>query len=127
MYVTPSSLFLFTSFPCILRIPTDAQYQANILISDHGEPLLCDFGLAVILEDLAQMPISSLLQDAGNPRWMAPELLIGEQQVSTASDIWALGMVLLEVRLYSSSEEIYIYQSHTGSYGVDNELRYSVP
>lgn len=72
--------------------------QANVLISDTGEPLLCDFGLAVILEDLAQMPISSLLQEAGNPRWMAPELFVGEQQMSTASDIWALGMVFSEVR-----------------------------
>ncbi|EJD04727.1 kinase-like protein [Fomitiporia mediterranea MF3/22] len=72
---------------------------ANVLISNSGEPLLCDFGLAVIIEDLAQMPISSVLQDAGNPRWMAPELFVGEQQasISTASDIWALGMVFLEI------------------------------
>ncbi|EJD04732.1 kinase-like protein [Fomitiporia mediterranea MF3/22] len=71
----------------------------NVLISNSGEPLLCDFGLAIILEDLTQMPISSLLQDAGNPRWMAPELFVGEQQasISTASDVWALGMVFLEI------------------------------
>ncbi|TDL28706.1 kinase-like protein [Rickenella mellea] len=70
---------------------------ANILISDKGEPLLTDFGLAVILEDLSKMPISSVLQDSGNPRWMAPELFVEDNLVSKQSDIWAFGMVVLEV------------------------------
>ena len=70
---------------------------ANVLIGDSGEPLLCDFGLAVIVEDLVNMPISSALQGSGNPRWMAPELLIGEDMVSTQSDVWSLGMLMLEV------------------------------
>lgn len=69
----------------------------NVLVGDDGEALLCDFGLAVIIEDLTKMPISSALKDSGNPRWMAPELLIGENTVSQQSDIWALGMVMLEV------------------------------
>lgn len=69
----------------------------NVLIGDDGQPLLCDFGLAVIVEDLANMPISSALQGSGNPRWMAPELLIGEEIVSPQSDIWSLGMVMLEI------------------------------
>ena len=70
-----------------------------MLISDEIVPLLCDFGLAVIVENLEQLPISSVLRDAGHPRWMAPELFVGDQQVlTTASDVWALGMVLLEVR-----------------------------
>jgi len=43
------------------------------------------------------MPISSALQGSGNPRWMAPELLIGEEIVSPQSDIWSLGMVILEI------------------------------
>ncbi|KLO16659.1 kinase-like protein [Schizopora paradoxa] len=70
---------------------------ANVLIGDDEQPLLCDFGLAVIVEDLANMPISSALQGSGNPRWMAPELLIGEEIVSPQSDVWSLGMVMLEI------------------------------
>ncbi|OCB89265.1 kinase-like protein [Sanghuangporus baumii] len=69
----------------------------NILISNKGEPLLCDFGLAVIVGDLAQTPVSTVLQDAGNPRWMSPELFFSESRPNAASDIWALGMVLLEL------------------------------
>ena len=61
--------------------------------------MLSDFGLAVIVGDLAQLPISSVLQDAGNPRWMAPELFFSDSHPNAASDVWALGMVLLEVRL----------------------------
>ena len=71
--------------------------QANILIGDAGQPLLCDFGLAVVVEDLINMPISSALQGSGNPRWMAPELLIGEDIVTLETDIWSFGMTMLEV------------------------------
>ena len=69
----------------------------NVLINNSGEPLLADFGLAVIMEDLTQMPISSALKGKGNPRWMAPELLIGQEIVSEPSDVWSLGMLFLEV------------------------------
>ena len=66
-----------------------------MLISNDGEAFLTDFGLAVIVEDLTKLPISSALTESGNPRWMAPELITG--LVSVKSDIWALGMVILEV------------------------------
>ncbi|KAI5117272.1 hypothetical protein M0805_001002 [Coniferiporia weirii] len=70
----------------------------NILIDDDGEPLLCDFGLAVVVEDLTHLPISTTLQNCGNPRWMAPELFTSEDNiVGPESDVWALGMVLLEI------------------------------
>ena len=80
--------------------------QANVLVSDNGRPLLCDFGLAVIVEDLTNMPISSALHDSGNPRWMAPELLAQGDIVSPKSDVWALGMVFLEVFLYFECSEL---------------------
>ena len=35
---------------------------------------------------------------------MAPELLIGEEIVSLQSDIWSLGMVMLEVRFKNVSD-----------------------
>lgn len=74
-----------------------ARWKANVLINNSGQPLLSDFGLAVIVEDLTQMPISSALEGSGNPRWMAPELFLGQEIVSKASDVWSLGMFYLEV------------------------------
>ena len=71
-----------------------------MLISNDGEAFLTDFGLAVIVEDLTKLPISSALAESGNPRWMAPELLIDGCLVSKESDVWALGMVALEVSRY---------------------------
>ena len=82
--------------------------QANVLISDTGEALLAGFGLAAIVEDVTKLPLSAVLQDCSSIRWMAPELLIELKRLSRETDVWALGMVILEVSLLSdkSIEEI---------------------
>jgi len=69
----------------------------NVLISNEGIPLLSDFGLAVIAEELTQLPISTVLTGAGNCRWMSYELLFCDAVPSKESDIWALGMVIIEL------------------------------
>ncbi|KIJ52455.1 hypothetical protein M422DRAFT_243241 [Sphaerobolus stellatus SS14] len=66
----------------------------NILISDDGVPRLTDFGLSRILNEASGFTRSSDL--AGSLRWMAPELFEGHK-VNKASDIWALGMTILEI------------------------------
>ena len=75
----------------------------NVLISNEGIPLLGDFGLAVIAEELTQLPISTVLTGAGNCRWMSYELLFCDAVPSKESDIWALGMVIIEVKNCRSS------------------------
>lgn len=51
---------------------------------------VCDFNLSkVLVDDSAQD--SSVA--AGNPRWLAPEVLSGEQH-SFASDVYSFGLVL---------------------------------
>ena len=67
------------------------------MITDDGKAQLADFGLAVIVEDLKDVSLSSSLRNAGSARWMAPELLLDDYPVSKESDIWAFGMVCLEV------------------------------
>jgi len=69
----------------------------NILVNDLGNPLLCDFGLAIIAEELAELPISSVLQGSGNCRWMPREMLFGNDPPSLGCDIWAFGMVVIEI------------------------------
>ncbi|KZV83213.1 kinase-like protein [Exidia glandulosa HHB12029] len=75
----------------------------NILVSADGNALICDFGLATILTgDQSAQTFSSFVK--GTCRWMAPELFEHDQAKHTkASDVWAFGCVILEVRKESAS------------------------
>ncbi len=73
----------------------------NIMLDRHGEVLICDFGLAAVASELHTTEIRQ-----GTPAYMAPEQLKGTE-VSTASDIYSLGLVLYEIftgkRAYSAT------------------------
>ncbi|KAG8923171.1 hypothetical protein FRC01_013123, partial [Tulasnella sp. 417] len=64
----------------------------NLLISDHGHVLLCDFGLTK--STYAQT--STALKGAGTLRWQSPELWNNEPR-SFASDVYAFSMTIVEV------------------------------
>ncbi len=70
---------------------------SNILITDAGEPRLLDFGIAKLL---AQDETAATLTRTGlplmTPEYAAPEQLRGEA-VSTATDVYALGLILYEL------------------------------
>lgn len=73
---------------------------ANILISDDGRALLCDFGLAAVEAAVAETsPVLLPWTTAkGTYRWMAHELVIyDDAQLTRESDVWAFGCVLVEV------------------------------
>lgn len=65
----------------------------NVLISDTGHALLCDFGLSKALQS---MVTSTELHGAGSTRWMAPEIFDGESKTSQ-SDVYAYGITIAEV------------------------------
>ncbi len=74
---------------------------ANVLLSDEGEPLLLDFGVA---DSLADAPSSGALVGGTLP-YMSPEqrdALRTGQRVDARSDIFAFGMLLQEMLTLTS-------------------------
>lgn len=68
---------------------------SNILLSESGDPMLVDFGIAKILDicDSTHLTISGVV--IGTPHFMAPEQWSGV--VSPQSDIYSLGGVLYQM------------------------------
>jgi serine/threonine-protein kinase len=64
---------------------------ANIMLDGRGRARITDFGLAGLAETIEGGEIL-----AGTPAYQAPEQLAGKE-VTTASDIYALGLVLYEL------------------------------
>jgi predicted Ser/Thr protein kinase/tetratricopeptide (TPR) repeat protein len=66
---------------------------ANILIDDHGEPHVTDFGLAHRLEEEGDLSHSGVI--VGTPSYMSPEQAAGSRStLTTATDVYGLGAVL---------------------------------
>jgi eukaryotic-like serine/threonine-protein kinase len=71
---------------------------ANILVTADGTPKLLDFGIAKLLEDdeAAGFTLTQLGARPLTPAYAAPEQILGEP-VSTATDVYALGVMLYEL------------------------------
>jgi len=69
----------------------------NILLDAEGGPLLADFGLAKQLSEGGSLITRSGLQ-VGTLHYMSPEQASGGlQKITTASDVWALGVMLFQM------------------------------
>lgn len=85
--------------------------QCNILIDSNCRARLADFGLAKVIDESAA---GSTADNGmrGTTRWMAPELMNPEEfgftseckirLPSRGTDVYALGMTILEVRILPS-------------------------
>ena len=71
---------------------------SNILVTADGTPKLLDFGIAKLIDDEpgSDMPLTRTMMQRLTPEYAAPEQVRGAQ-VTTATDVYALGIVLYEL------------------------------
>jgi serine/threonine protein kinase len=67
---------------------------ANILITESGDPMLTDFGIARIL-DVDGNTLTGVGMSVGTPEYMAPEQWLSKPE--PASDQYSLGVILYEL------------------------------
>ncbi|KAG8986292.1 hypothetical protein FRB90_004102, partial [Tulasnella sp. 427] len=75
---------------------------ANVLVTDDIRAVLCDFGLAEVLDSTEDGPsgLTTSRTIRGSLRYMAPELILemdGMPKRTLESDVWAWGCLLYEI------------------------------
>lgn len=76
--------------------------QGNILVSDDGAAILCDFGFSRIRHDMTRT--KTMLREGGVGRYLAPELSEGldtTTRIEKASDIYGMGMTFFALAAHS--------------------------
>ena len=67
----------------------------NILLSEQGEPLIADFGIALAVAQAGGGRITETGLSLGTPHYMSPEQATGDRDVDPRSDVYALASVLV--------------------------------
>lgn len=67
------------------------------MVDDTGHAKLIDFGLSRLLEAAVGHSGFTLSSLSFSIRWCAPELLVGDAQVTTATDVYSWASTALQV------------------------------
>lgn len=82
---------------------------ANVLVSTKlNVAKLCDFGLGRLRQHASMSVLSQSVGESileGTPPYMAPECLLGKKRATPSSDVWSLGVTLLEFLTLSDAWE----------------------
>ena len=70
---------------------------SNILLTQTGQPMLTDFGVAKITESTVTLDHTGLGTGIGTPEYMAPEQWEGKKEIDGRVDIYGLGVVFYEL------------------------------
>ncbi len=73
---------------------------ANIMINQHKEPVVMDFGLVKMVQSEDEDELSLLTATGtvmGTPHYMAPEQAAGRKEIDARTDVFALGIILYEI------------------------------
>jgi serine/threonine protein kinase len=68
---------------------------SNIIVDRSGTAKILDFGIAKAASNLFETTASGVIK--GTPRYMSPEQITGEAEMTPRSDIFSLGVVLFEL------------------------------
>ena len=94
--------------------------RSNILVTAEGVPKLLDFGIAKILQEDGA-PLATLTgQRLMTPEYASPEQARGER-VTTASDVYSLGVVLYELLTGQSPYRLTTRTSAEISHAISNQ------
>ncbi|CAK9437343.1 uncharacterized protein LODBEIA_P17210 [Lodderomyces beijingensis] len=76
---------------------------SNILVNEHCDLKICDFGLARLDSVNYKGEKISLLTEYVATRWYrAPEIMLNASDYSTAIDVWSVGCILFELLIYKA-------------------------
>jgi tetratricopeptide (TPR) repeat protein len=84
---------------------------SNILVTADGTPKLLDFGIAKVLQTTARPDATQTAARAYTPDYAAPEQIRGDA-ITTATDVYALGVVLYELL---AGRRPYTFKGRSGS------------
>ncbi len=69
---------------------------SNVLLTADNEPRLLDFGIAKLLDEVDDEALTGTGMRVLTPGYAAPEQILG-RPISTATDVYALGLILYEL------------------------------